>query len=203
MKLLLATGNQGKVEEILEISRNLVPPSASNFQILSLSEVGFKGEMPDETGLTYEENSRIKARAIAVATGFVTIADDSGLEVDALDGRPGLYSSRYGDSDDGRIRRLLQELSGCLPASARFVCVASVVHPSGFVQSFEGSIEGEITGSRAGNSGFGFDPVFRIAAKDCTMAELSVEDKNRISHRAVAFSKLFSYVCGEGRKELF
>jgi XTP/dITP diphosphohydrolase len=150
--------------------------------------------MPEETGNTYLENSVIKAVSIARATGMITIADDSGLEVAALDGRPGLYSSRYGNSDDERIERLLSELAGHTPSPAKFVCVATVARPDGFSESFEGFISGEIVDSRSGSFGFGFDPVFMVNDYGCTMAELTSQIKNRISHRAVAFKKLFEHI---------
>lgn len=192
MVLLLATGNKGKVAEVRAISA--VYRTSGHFSLVDLSSIDRPLEMPEETGTTYQENSRIKAVAIARATGMVSIADDSGLEVEALDGRPGLYSSRYGSSDDDRIERMLAELDGKTPSPAKFVCVATIARPDGSVESFEGFIEGEIVPSRAGSSGFGFDPIFRVAGYGCTMAELSSDVKNKISHRAVAFNKLFQHV---------
>lgn len=192
MVLLLATGNKGKVAEVRAISAPY--RTSGQFSLVDLSTIDKALEMPEETGTTYQENSRIKAVAIAKATGMISIADDSGLEVAALDGRPGLYSSRYGTSDSDRIERMLAELDGMMPTRARFICVATVAKPDGSVESFEGVIEGEIVSCRAGSSGFGFDPIFRVADYGCTMAELSTDVKNKISHRAVAFKKLFEHV---------
>jgi len=209
MEILLATGNEGKVSEIKFILADFlkfhtikaINPSikiTGDHVLVSLGDIlkdGFSHlEMPEETGKTYTENSELKAVALAKATSMITIADDSGLEVFALDGRPGLYSSRYGNTDSDRIQRLLSELEGRLPAPARFVCVATLATPDGKVHSFEGVVEGDIVSSCSGASGFGFDPVFKVKDRNSTMAQLAAEEKNKISHRAVAFQKLFAHL---------
>jgi XTP/dITP diphosphohydrolase len=184
-KLLVATNNPGKVQEYAELLEDL--PVEIVFPI----QVGLNLEIV-ESGKTFEENARIKARAYARASGQLTLADDSGLEVDALGGAPGVHSARYagpGSSDADRYRKLLAALSG-VPAgqrSARFRCVIALAQPGGPVQIAEGTCEGQIGFEPRGEHGFGYDPVFVVAGwHGQTMAELSPEVKNTISHRAQA-----------------
>jgi XTP/dITP diphosphohydrolase len=143
-----------------------------------------------ETGLTYADNARLKAVAFAQASGLITIGDDSGLEVDALNGAPGLYSARYaghGASDADRRAKLLRELSDCpAPRLARFRCAIAIAQPAGPVTFFEGVCEGEIIFEERGQNGFGYDPIFYMPEHQATMAELPSEVKNRISHRGRA-----------------
>jgi len=145
----------------------------------------------DETGTTFEENARLKALTCARHTGLFTLADDSGLQVDALNGMPGVYSARYAGPDAGdaeRYQKLLHELCQ-VPAgqrSARFRCVIALAWPDGRCETFEGSCEGEITFEPQGQHGFGYDPVFYMPEHSRTMAQLPAELKNRISHRARA-----------------
>lgn len=187
IKLLVATNNPGKVREYSELLADLHVPLAITFpaqEELSL-EV-------DESGETFEDNARIKALAYAQASGLLTLADDSGLEVDALGGAPGVRSARYGGpeaSDADRYRKLLAALAG-VPASrrsARFRCVVALAQPDGTVYTAAGTCEGEIGCAPRGDHGFGYDPIFIVAGHGGqTMAELPPELKNRISHRARA-----------------
>ncbi len=184
MPLLIATYNRGKLAEYAELLRE-VP-----VELVSLADLGIELEVA-ETGATFAENALLKARAFCDATGLVTVADDSGLEVDALQGAPGVYSARYagpGASDEDRYRKLLEELED-IPRSertARFRCVIAIAWPDGRRALTEGAIEGEIACAPRGEHGFGYDPVFYLPDRGCTMAELPPEIKNQISHRAVA-----------------
>jgi XTP/dITP diphosphohydrolase len=188
MKLVLATRNNDKVREISEMLE-----ARTELQLLSLHSY------PDapvvvEDGTTYEENAIKKASTLATYTGHLTIADDSGLEVDALDGAPGVYSARYGGenaSDQDRITKLLDAIQG-VPAdqrSGRFICVVAIADPLSQPEVVRGVCEGHITHTPRGEAGFGYDPVFVPAGYDKTFAELGDEIKNRISHRARALDK--------------
>lgn len=180
--LVLATHNRGKRREWQALLEGLP------VELLLPEEVGCCEEIP-ETGATYLENALLKARVLAAASGLPTLADDSGLEVDALGGAPGLHSARYAfGSDEVRYRALLQALEG-VPLEqrgARFRCVAVLVLPDGREYHTEGVCEGIIQTAPAGEEGFGYDPVFFLPELGCTMAELSFEVKNRLSHRARA-----------------
>jgi XTP/dITP diphosphohydrolase len=147
--------------------------------------------VPDETGATFEENAMLKARYYHELTGLVTVADDSGLEVDALDGRPGIASARYGVSDSDRIARLLGELEGVAPAerTARFVCALSLVGRD-LAETFTGTCEGRIRTTPAGTNGFGFDPVFTPEGETRSFAEMAPEEKAAVSHRGRALAAL-------------
>lgn len=185
--LVLATGNPGKVKELANmlspLNINVVPQSDFN-----VSEVA-------ETGTTFVENAIIKARHAAKITGMPAIADDSGLEVDGLNGAPGVYSARFagpGASDQDNIDKLLVDLGDNPIRSARFWCVLVLMRheddPTPLICS--ASWEGEITLTQNGNGGFGYDPVFFVAEKNCTSAELTKEQKNAVSHRGQALQKL-------------
>lgn len=184
MELLIATGNPGKVREYDELLAGL-PVTC-----VGPAELGIDLEV-DESGATYAENATLKALAFAGASGRVTLADDSGLEVDSLDGRPGVYSARYGGpgmGDADRWCRLLVELEG-VPwerRTARFRCVIALATPAGEVTTVEGVCEGIIALDARGDNGFGYDPVFYLPDQRCTMAELPEADKNQISHRGQA-----------------
>ena len=182
VKLLLATHNRGKRREWQALLAGLP------VEILLPDDLGLSSEV-EETGTTYRENALIKAHALADASGLPTLADDSGLEVDALDGAPGVRSARYRlGSDEVRYRALLRALDG-VPAperTARFRCVAALVLPGDQEFLTEGVCEGVIATDPSGKEGFGYDPVFYIPERACTLAALSAEDKNRISHRARA-----------------
>jgi XTP/dITP diphosphohydrolase len=183
-KLLLATNNSGKVREF----RALLQESA--FELVTPSEVGLKLEV-EESGSSYRENAALKARAFAGAAGLLTLADDSGLEVDALNGEPGLRSARYAGAqaqDINKIDFLLSKLKGVPPEkrTARFRCVIAIAEPQSELHFCEGSCAGVITLEPRGAQGFGYDPVFLFPELGKTMAELPEEVKNQISHRGRA-----------------
>jgi XTP/dITP diphosphohydrolase len=183
-KLLLATSNPGKIREY----RLLLGGAA--YELTTLAEEGI-AEVVTESGDTYEENARLKALAYARLSGLTTLADDSGLEVDALDGAPGVRSARFAGEDAGdadRVGLLLTRLEG-VPRerrTARFKCVIAIASPEGRVEICRGECEGVIALEPSGVSGFGYDPVFFIPEAGKTMAELDIGTKNRISHRARA-----------------
>jgi XTP/dITP diphosphohydrolase len=186
-KLLIATNNPGKQREYEDLLAALALPVELTFP----AEEGLSLDVV-ESGATFEENARIKAVAYAQASGLLTLADDSGLQVDALGGAPGVHSARYagpGASDVERYRKLLAELEG-VPRdrrSARFCCVVAIAQPGGRVDTRTGVCEGKIGLAPRGEHGFGYDPVFIVASSGArTMAELEPEEKNRISHRARA-----------------
>jgi XTP/dITP diphosphohydrolase len=183
-KLLVATHNRGKIVEYRALLHDL--PLAVTW----LNEQGVTEDV-EETGATFSENACLKAEAYARLTGLWTWADDSGLEVDALGGRPGVYSARYGGpglTDVDRYRRLLDDLAGTAPEerTARFRCVVALAMPSGPIYTAEAAIEGLIADAPRGDHGFGYDPVFFIPDYQRTMAELDPALKNRISHRSRA-----------------
>ena len=183
-KLLVATHNPGKVREY----RSLL--SALPLEVTYLDAEGITLEV-DETGATFEENAVQKATTYARLTGLLTWADDSGLEVDALSGAPGVHSARYagpGASDADRYRKLLDALTG-VPwdrRTARFQCVVALATPDGTVETSPGRCEGVIAFGPTGENGFGYDPVFYMPEHEATMAQLSSDIKNQISHRALA-----------------
>ncbi|MEM5508659.1 RdgB/HAM1 family non-canonical purine NTP pyrophosphatase [Pseudoalteromonas sp. AS71] len=185
--LVLATGNPGKVKELANMLSSL------NINVVPQSDFNV-GEVA-ETGTTFVENAIIKARHAAKITGMAAIADDSGLEVDGLNGAPGVYSARFaglGASDQDNIDKLLVDLGNNPIRSARFWCVLVLMRhaddPTPLICS--ASWEGEITLTQNGNGGFGYDPVFFVAEKNCTSAELTKEQKNAVSHRGQALQKL-------------
>lgn len=187
-RLVVATGNRGKLREIARSLEGLP------LEVVSLDQ--FPGFCPaEETGTTFLENARLKAQAAASFTGLPSLADDSGLEVDALGGAPGVFSSRYGgrEGDDAaNIARLLRELEG-VPEEmrgARFVCTLVLAHPDGRWVFLEGVCRGRIALDPRGSSGFGYDPVFIPEGMDRTMAQLTVEEKNALSHRGKAMRAL-------------
>ncbi|MCZ6535150.1 MAG: XTP/dITP diphosphatase [Chloroflexi bacterium] len=183
-KLLLATRNPGKARELAQLLGELP------FKLISLEEAGIS-ETVEETGSTFEENAVIKAKAYVSLSGLLTLADDSGLEVDALGGRPGVLSARYGSpelSDEERLDLLLQELKD-VPwekRTARFRCVIALAWPSGEVRTVEGIVEGVIQYKPEGFNGFGYDPIFHLPDRCCTTAQLPTTEKNLISHRGQA-----------------
>ncbi len=185
MKLLIATNNAHKIEEFKEIFADLP------LEITFPRELGLEME-PEETGTTFEENAIIKATAFAQVTGLLTIADDSGLEVDALGGEPGVYSARYGDTPKEahreRYELVLKKLAGVPDdrRTARFRCALAIVLPEMVVDVVHGAVEGRITHAPAGDGGFGYDPIFRVPAFSKTLAQVSSAEKHRISHRGRA-----------------
>ncbi|AQU06223.1 XTP/dITP diphosphatase [Dehalococcoides mccartyi] len=186
-KLLLASNNAGKLKEYQSLL------SGCGFEVVTPAELGIKITVA-ETGTTFEENARLKAAALAEASGLLTLADDSGLEVDALGGEPGLYSARYAGenaTDTDRNDYLLSKMED-IPANkrtARFRCVIAIVQPGHTLPAIEGSCEGLIATEPHGVNGFGYDPIFYLPEYRKTMAELPLEIKNSLSHRAIAAQK--------------
>ncbi len=186
-RLLIATHNKGKVREYKKLLSDLP------LEITYLDELGVEEEI-EETGSTFEENARIKALGYARLTGMLTWADDSGLEVDALGGRPGVHSARYagpGASDEDRYRKLLSEMEDVPDEArtARFRSVVAIATPEGKVWTTSGKCEGVIAREPRGHFGFGYDPIFHLPELGKRMAELTPEQKNQISHRGEASRK--------------
>lgn len=186
-KLLIATNNAGKVTEF----RKLL--DGSGWTLVTPQEVGIQLDL-DETGQTYLENATMKAVAFAKASGLTALADDSGLEVDALDGRPGILSARYAGPDLTDVERageLLKELAGVPDEerTARFRCVIAIARNEDNVRSVEGTVEGRIAREPRGENGFGYDPVFLLPDRGLTAAELTADEKHAVSHRGVATRK--------------
>ncbi len=184
-EVVIASNNPGKLEEI----RHLLPDWIA---ARGAAEVG--ASLPEETGHTFAENALLKARAVASKTGRVALADDSGLEVDALGGEPGVHSARFAGeprSDARNNALLLARLAGVPPErrTARFRSVVAIVTPDGRERLTEGTIEGRIVEEPRGGSGFGYDPLFQPFGLDRTMAELTLEEKNAISHRGQALRR--------------
>jgi XTP/dITP diphosphohydrolase len=186
MKVVLATNNPGKVREIREI---LAP---RGIEVVSLSEYPGLAEIKED-GDTFKDNAAIKALAACEHTNLVALADDSGLEVDCLDGAPGVYSSRFAgeEKDDAANNRRLLELLASVPEkerTARFRCVVAIVDREGWIYTAEGTCEGIIAMEPRGEGGFGYDPLFYLPEYGKTFAELEPEIKNKISHRARALA---------------
>ncbi len=187
-KIIIATRNQGKLREIRDILKDIP------LEFLPLSDFPEVPEI-EEDGYSYTENALKKAGIVSSITGLPTIGEDSGLEVDALAGMPGIFSARYAGfnaNDDDRIKKLLKELAGVSEdkRGARYVCSAVLALPDGNRFISEGTVEGRITLAPRGSVGFGYDPVFYVQEYGKTMAELPIEVKNRISHRGKAITGL-------------
>lgn len=183
-KIIFATGNENKMKELRQIMEDLP------VEILSLKQAGITADIVED-GTTFEENALIKAKAIAEITNEIVLADDSGLEIDALNKEPGIYSARYmGEDTSYRIKNqnLIERLEGVAEEkrTARFVCAIAAAFPEGEVLTTIGTIEGRIAHEEKGENGFGYDPIFYVPEFGCTTAELSEEEKNRISHRGNA-----------------
>lgn len=188
MELVFATNNKHKVREISDLLD-------SNFRILGLADLNITEDIPEEAE-TLEENALFKARYVHEKTGKNVFADDTGLEVNALGGAPGVYSARYaGESKsfDDNIEKLLREMHGANDRSARFRTVIALIL-DGTEYLFEGTIEGEIIRERRGTGGFGYDPVFLATGYDRTFAEIPLGEKNKISHRAKAMRQLLDFL---------
>jgi XTP/dITP diphosphohydrolase len=187
--ILIATHNAGKLREYEDLLAGLP------ITFVTIADLGLT-ESPEETGKSYEDNARLKARFYARASGLLTLADDSGLDVDALHGAPGIHSARYGGreapDDESRTRLLLARLEGVPDAerTARFRCVVALATPQGAIHTAEAWCEGVIGHEPIGDYGFGYDPVFIVAGKGVTMAQLPPDEKNRISHRAKAVQSI-------------
>jgi XTP/dITP diphosphohydrolase len=192
LKLLLATNNQAKLREYSSLLDGIP------YRIVSPKDIGIKQEI-NETGKTFEENALLKAKAYASLSNLTTLADDSGLEVDALNGEPGVRSARYageGAPQAKLIDYLLQKLSG-IPweeRDARFKCVIAIASPDGEMITCHGECQGIITFEPKGKEGFGYDPVFYLPKLDKTMAELTMKEKNKVSHRGKAAKEARRYL---------
>lgn len=185
-ELILASNNAHKVEEIKSI--------LDDYKILTLKDIGYYEDIIED-GTTFEENALIKARTIAEYSGKAAIADDSGLSVALLDGRPGVYSARYSaeQTDEKNIEKVLAELNG-EKSEAKFVSVIALVRPDGSEVTFRGECHGGIIFEKRGNNGFGYDPIFYVPSLEKTFAELTPEQKNSISHRKESLEKFSKYL---------
>ena len=197
-KIIFATGNENKLREIRQIMEG------SDIEIISMKEAGVFTEI-EETGTTFEENAMLKAKTIAAKTGLITLADDSGLEVDYLNKEPGIYSSRYMGEDtsyDIKNQSLIDRLDGVPDEkrTARFVCVIAMVRPDGTYESVRGEMEGRIAYEIAGEGGFGYDPIFYLPEYGVTSAQLPPGGKNAISHRGKALRAMRDIILKELEK---
>ncbi len=184
-KIILATSNPHKLEEIKNIAKNI------NFELELVGEE-FN---PNETGRTFKENSYIKAYEAAKLTGKIALADDSGLCIDVLSGAPGIFSARYAPSAQERIQKVLDNLKGETNRNAHFECSMTLVNPDGKVLfSSVGRIDGQISKEPSGINGFGYDPIFFVPNLNHTMAEMSMEEKNTLSHRAKALLPMIEWI---------
>lgn len=181
-QVTVATGNAGKVREIAEALADL------GWDLRPLGSL----PMPEETGATYEENAALKACTVALMARTVALADDSGIEVAALNGEPGVYSARFGnrDSDLERNLYLLEKLRGQTDRRAKFVSVIILAHPNGHVESYRGELSGTLLEGPRGSGGFGYDPLFVPDGETRTLAEMTVAEKRAISHRGKALAAL-------------
>ena len=189
MKIIFATGNKDKMAEIREIMSDL------NIEVASMKEEGIESD-PEENGISFEENALIKARAVAKITKekgieAIVLSDDSGLEVDCLGGEPGIYSARYLGREtpySEKNRYIIDKVNatGDKERTARFVCAVAAVFPDMTEEVVRGTIEGTVAFTPSGNQGFGYDPIFWVPELSCTTADLSNEEKNKISHRGRA-----------------
>jgi len=191
VRVVVATRNQGKLRELVPLFAEL----DLGFDLVTIDTLAPAAELRED-GLTFEDNALAKARQAAAATGLPALADDSGLEVDALGGAPGVHSARYaslGASDAANNAKLLEALRDVAPArrSARYRCVAAFVDPArGLEVTRAGSCEGRLLDAPRGAAGFGYDPLFLVPDRGLTMAEIPLDEKNRLSHRAAAFRAL-------------
>lgn len=189
MKIVLASNNKHKIQELQAI---LAAELGGDHEILSLSDIGFEGDIIED-GTTFEENAMIKAKAVS-ALGYIGVGDDSGLAVDALDGAPGIYSARYaGDHDDAKNNaKLLREMENITDRGGAFVCAIACSFPEGSGKEdfcVRGEARGVIAREESGEGGFGYDPLFYVPAFDKTFAQMSAEEKNSVSHRGAALAK--------------
>ncbi len=198
MKIIFATGNKDKMREIREIT------AGTKLEVVSMKEAGFDLE-PEETGNTFEQNALIKARALNLASGVLTFADDSGLEIDFLDKAPGIYSSRFlgVDTDYGYKNNYILEKLKDVPKerrTARYVCAVAAVYPNGHEEVVRECFEGYIAFEQKGTNGFGYDPIFFVPEFNKTAAELTPEEKNAISHRGKALRRMVEIVLSDEKE---
>ncbi len=184
IKIAVATGNRHKYNEI----KSMLPDN------IELVLPPAEALLNEETGMTYNENALQKARYCAKITGLPSMADDSGIEIEALDNRPGIYSARYAPTDKERIEKLLLELGNNTNRNARYVCSVALSYPDGDEYIFEGICEGTIEYKPSGQNGFGYDPIFRSSTNGQVMAELTESEKNAISHRGIAVRKMADFL---------
>lgn len=187
-KIIFATTNEGKMKEIRMIMKDL------DYEILSLKDAGIEIDII-ENGKTFEENAIIKARKIADLCGEIVLADDSGLEIDYLNGEPGIYSARYlGENTpyDIKNKNIIERLEGVEEEkrTARFTCAIAAVFQDGTVKTAKASMEGKIAHEEKGKNGFGYDPIFYVEEFQCSTAEMSAEQKNKASHRGKALQMI-------------
>ena len=187
-RIVFATGNAGKIKEIRMIMED------TGMEVVSMKDAGIMANI-DENGKTYEENALIKARAVAAFTNDIVMADDSGLEIDYLNKEPGIYSARYMGEDTPysvKNKNLIDRLAGVPDEkrTARFVCAIAAAFPDGQVITTQGVIEGRIGYEEKGSNGFGYDPIFYVPEYGCSTAQLTEEQKNRISHRGKALEAM-------------
>lgn len=187
-KIIFATSNEGKMKEIKAILSDL------DMDILSMKEAGIDIDIVED-GSTFEENAIIKAKAIMELTGEIALADDSGLEVDYMNKEPGIYSARFlGEDTSYRIKNnyIIERLKDAVgnERSARFVCAIACAYPDGEIITIRGTMEGIIGEKEAGSNGFGYDPIFFLPEYGCSSAELSLEEKNKVSHRGKALQEM-------------
>lgn len=200
MKVVLASKNPHKLVEISQITRKF------HMELVLESDLGVDIDV-EETGTTFEENSFLKANAVMKATGLPALADDSGIAVDALNGEPGIYSARYGFDDTlddaGRVRLLLKNMEAVPDGQrqAQFVCVITLVTPEGKVIQARGEVHGEVPRKTEGEGGFGYDPVFYYPPFGKTLAQVTPEEKNRVSHRGQALKILYEKLKEAGYAE--
>ena len=183
MKVIAATKNKGKIKEMQEILSPL------DIEVVSQQEIGIDIDA-EETGDTFERNALIKARAVAMLCDLPILADDSGICVDALGGAPGVRSAGDNATDKDRVNKLLQEMNGVENRDAKFVTAVAFIWPDGTEVTAEGEVKGYITDTPRGKNGFGYDPIFYLPERGCTAAELSLTEKNGISHRGKALRRM-------------
>ncbi len=195
MKIILASGNPGKAREVRAALEGM------DVDLLLPAEAGIEFDV-EETGDTYAQNALIKARVVCEASGFPALADDSGVEVDALPGELGVRSARFGGEaldDSGRNALLLEKMRDVAEAErgARYACVLAYVKPNGWFGFFEGALYGRILRAPRGEGGFGYDPLMYLPAHGCAVSELPLEVKNRISHRGLALAEFRAWLARE------
>lgn len=190
MRIIIATENAHKVEEIKEIAKLF---GVQDIEFLPIDKsLNF---VPVEDGKTFEENSYIKAKEANLLTGEYTLADDSGLCVETLNGEPGIYSARYAETPQKRIDKLLDAIKNSSNRDAKFVCAMTLINPEGDIEfTSRGECFGSIAETQSGKNGFGYDPIFLVKGTNKTMAEMTEEEKNKISHRSLALQKVLSYL---------
>lgn len=192
-RILIATGNPGKIRELADALR------PTGIEAVGLEQLDDRSEV-EETGTTFEANARLKAEQYSLRTDLPVLADDSGIEVDALDGAPGVYSARYGGpglDDPGRCRYLLEQIAAIEEPErrgARFRCVLAVARAGRTLATFEGVVEGRLLTEPQGENGFGYDPIFFHPPSGCTTAQLTTAEKQRISHRGQAIEALIEAI---------